>query len=429
MAGLGNVGGETARLLFNRRAAYADSGAPVRLVAVAGRKAAARARRLGLPRTVKRLRDHAGLLSDPGIDVIVELYGGIGDARRLVLGALKNGKHIVTANKHLISKYGSEIFRAAEKAKRSVYFEGAVAGGIPILSALRSGLAANRISSVYGIFNGTTNYILSKMAHEGCEMSEALKEAVSLGMAESDPTLDLNGSDTMHKVSIIASLITGRSIGPKRISRQGIENLESADMRYAVEHLKHTIRLVGTVGIDWNARPLRVETHVQPSLIKFQHPLASVHGGYNAVLVNTSSAGDLMFYGLGAGPGPAASAVIADILTLARRQAQGRPTPAPRAARASGPYRHVPECEAPFYLKLRVRDVPGILSKITGLLGKNGISIAEIHQPGRNRPGRTVPVMITTHATSRARIDRARAAITRLAAVSRRHSCLRFLPA
>ncbi len=428
VAGLGNVGGETARLLSSRWAAYAAEGAPVRLVAVADQKIAARARRLGISRSVRRLRSHAGLLTDPRIDVIVELYGGIGDARRLVLAALKNGKHVVTANKHLISKYGTEIFRAAEKAERSVYFEGAVAGGIPILSALRTGLAANRISSVYGIFNGTTNYILSKMANEGCEMSDALKEAQRLGMAESDPTLDLNGSDTMHKVSIVASLITGRSIRPERISRQGIENLESEDMRYAVERLRHTIRLVGTVGIDWDARPLRVEAHVQPTLIGFEHPLASVHGGYNAVLVNTSSAGDLMFYGLGAGPGPAASAVIADILTLARRQAQGQEAAAPRTARTPGAYRHVPECEAPFYLKLRVRDVPGALSKITGLLGKNGISIAEIHQPGQNRPGRAVPVMITTHATSRARIDRARAAIIRLAAVSRRHTCLRFLP-
>ncbi|MFH2202921.1 MAG: homoserine dehydrogenase [Elusimicrobiota bacterium] len=429
VAGLGHVGRETARLLNNRaRANAAAAGAPVRLAAVCDLAAERKARQLGLPKSVRRLRSYSALLDDPDIDIIVELFGGLRDARRLVLGALAGGKHVVTANKHLLSRHWDEVFGAANRAQRRIYFEAAVAGGIPILSALRVGLAANSISSVYGIFNGTTNYILSQMAHEGCEMRTALREAQRLGMAERNPTLDLDGSDTMHKVAIIASLLTGRAVSADRIPRQGIEDLAAEDMRFAVERLGHTVRLVGTVGIDWKTRPLRLETHVQPTLLRFKHPLAAVHGGYNAVLVHTSSAEDLMFYGKGAGPGPAASAVVGDILALGRiitgAASGGAPALGPRAAAP----RHVPESDSSYYLKLRVRDVPGALSRITGILGKNGISIAAIHQPGPSRPGRAVPVMITTHATSRARIDQARRAVTRLSTVARRHTCLRFLP-
>ena len=429
VAGLGNVGFETARLLKTRRADYAAAaGAPVRLAAVCDLDAARKCRRLGLARTVRRTRRWADLINAPDIDIVIELFGGLRDARKLVLDALAAGKHVVTANKRLLSAHWAEIFAAAARARRCVYYEASVAGGIPILSALRGGLAANRISSVYGILNGTTNYILSRMAHEGCEMKEALREAQRLGMAERDPALDLNGSDTLHKVAVIASLLTGRAVSADRIPRRGIEDFEAEDMSFAVERLKSTVRLIGTVGFDWRARPPRLEAHVQPTLLPLKHPLAAVHGGYNAVLVNTSSAGDLMFYGQGAGPGPAASAVIGDVLALGRVISGGAMCPPTPRLRLRAP-RRVPESASSYYLKLRVRDVPGALSKITGLLGKNGISIAAIHQPGPSRPGRAVPVMITTHETSRARIDRARRAIVRLATVADRHTCLRFLPA
>lgn len=426
IAGLGNVGGEAARLMTAHTANYsAQTGAFLRLRAVWSHRVSAKARSLGLPASVQRIKNMDSLLKDSSIDIIVELLGGVKDARRLVLGALAAGKHVVTANKHLLSKHWKEIHFAALRARRRVYFEGAVAGGIPIISALREGLAANKISSVYGIFNGTTNYILSTMAHSGCSMQSALKEAQRLKMAEKDPTLDLNGSDTMHKVSILASMVTGSWVRPEKISRIGIEHFEAEDMRYAVDRLGHTVRLIGTVGIDWKSpnRP-RVEAHVQPTLIGFKHPLAAVHGGYNAVLVNTSCAGDLMFYGQGAGPGPAASAVLSDILSLSKEIVLG--TQSPTRSKTFPFASNAPECDAPFYLKFKVRDVPGALSKITGVLGKNRISIAEIHQPGGRAS--TVPVMITTHATSRRCIDAARKAITRLSMVSPKHTCLRFLP-
>ncbi|MFH1724870.1 MAG: homoserine dehydrogenase [Elusimicrobiota bacterium] len=433
IAGLGNVGRETARLLTANRAKFsARLGGDLRLAWVCERRASAR--RMGLPGSVRRATDFAPLLRDPAVDIVIELFGGVRHARRLVLDALAAGKHVVTANKHLLSQCWNEVCAASRRHERSVYFEAAVAGGIPIVQAIRFGLAANRIDTVYGIFNGTTNHILSQMAHEGCEMADALREAQRLGMAEADPTLDLNGTDTAHKISIVASMLTGNWLPPDRIPRQGIERIEAEDIGFAVRSLGRTVRLIGTIAPRWDARPVSVEAHVQPTLVPLKHPLAAVHGGYNAVIVQASAADDLMFYGKGAGPGPAASAVLADLLALGGEILGGGAPTYPSGPQEGGNARHriaspVEESEAPYYLKLRVRDVPGALSRITGILGRAGISIARIHQDARAAGrGRAVPVMILTHAARRALIDRARRAITALPMVDRAHSCLRLLP-
>jgi homoserine dehydrogenase len=387
----------------------------------------AKARRLRLPRSIKRSRETWPALADPDVDVVVELLGGVGDARALVLGALAAGKQVVTANKHLLSRHWDEVFAAAARGRSRVYFEAAVAGGIPILQALRTGLAANRIRSVSGILNGTTNFILSKMVRDGCSMPEALAEAQRLGMAERDPRLDLSGADTAHKVSILASLIAGRWVRPDRVACQGIEGVEAEDIRFALDKLGRTPRLLGTARFDWSRGRTGVEVHVQPTLVPLQHPLAAVQGGYNAVLVEASSAEDLMFYGKGAGPGPASSAVLSDILALCGELQAGGAPAQPR--RSAGPLSFDPESEAPHYLRLMVRDVPGALARIAGILGRTGISIAQIHQAGeRQRSGDAVPVMIVTHSTSRRRMDTARAAIVRLPIAARRHCCLRILP-
>jgi len=429
LAGLGNVGFETARLLLLRQDEFSRRlGRRLELRWVCDPRVDAKARRLRLPRSVTRAREAWRALADPNVDVVVELIGGVDDARALVLGALAAGKQVVTANKHLLSRHWDAVFRAAERRRSRVYFEAAVAGGIPILQALRTGLAANRIRSVSGILNGTTNFILSRMSLAGCSMEEALREAQRMGMAERDPRLDLSGADTAHKVSILASLIAGRWVRPGRVVCQGIEGIGAEDMRFALEKLGRTPRLLGTARFDWSPSRTGVEVHVQPTLVPLQHPLAGVHGGYNAVLVDASSAEDLMFYGKGAGPGPAASAVLSDILTLGGELLAGGP-PVP-ARRTSGALSFEPESEAPHYLKLMVRDVPGALARIAGILGKTGISIAQIHQAGeRSRSGDAVPVMIVTHDTSRRRMDSARAAISRLPIVARRHCCcLRILP-
>jgi len=419
VCGLGNVGAETARLLRVRKSELsARLGAPLDLRWVVSRRAAATARTLGLPASVRRAKTPERALRDPSVDVVVELFGGLDAARRLVRAAFAAGKHVVTANKHLVSERFEELDRAARRAGVGFVYEAAVAGGIPIIGAIRDGLAANRVERVSGIFNGTTNYILSKKAHDGCEMGSALAEAQRLGMAERDPTMDLNGSDTTHKIAILGSMLSGRWVEPRKVPREGIERIEAEDILFAASRLGRTVRLIGTVAPSGDGGS--VEAHVQPTLIPLEHPLAAVHGGYNAILVQASSAEDLMFYGKGAGPGPTASAVLADVLAVARGDAGRAPRPTRGRAKIS------PESPAPYFLKLRVADVPGALSAITGKLGKEGVSIAQIYQ--NERGARWVPVMILTHKTTRERLDRARAAILALKTVSRAHSLLRLLP-
>jgi len=423
VAGLGHVGSETVRLL---RSCGAGKDAEARLTAVCDRRVQSRADRLGLPKSVARVADCRRLLSDPDIDAVVELFGGVRTARPLVLGALRAGKHVVTANKHLMAEHWREISQAAARSGAALRFEAAVAGGIPILQAVRSGLAANRIESVCGILNGTTNFILSRMARTGCEMEQALKEAQRLGMAEADPSKDIDGTDSAHKVSILASLLTGGWVPPSRIPKHGIAGLQAEDIRFGKQRLSCAVRLIGTART--HGRSPGVEAHVQPTFVPLNHPLAAVHDGYNAVLVQASSAGDLMFYGQGAGPGPAASAVVADILSIGRDRLRGprveRPAPGPIAVVSAAA-----ESPASYYLKFRVRDVPGALSKISGMLSRCGISISSIHQERAPGGGRSVPVMITTHPAARAHLDRARAAITALRPVSKAHSCIRILQA
>ncbi|HAH07520.1 MAG TPA: homoserine dehydrogenase [Elusimicrobia bacterium] len=433
LAGLGNVGGEVARLLLAHREEFRRRlGAELRLAAVCDRRAPSRARRLRLPGSVKLKRRWQDLLRERSVEVVIELFGGAGPARELVLGALASGRHVVTANKMLLSRHWDEVFRAARRNNRQVFFEASVAGGIPILQAVREGLAANRIRSVLGIFNGTTNFILSEMARCGRTMAEALREAQRLGLAEKDPSLDLSGGDTAHKLSVIASLLAGRRFPAERIPCEGIERISPDDLRFAAAHLGRTVRLLGTLNLDWASDPVRSEAHVHPTLVPLQHPLANVHGSYNAVLVDTSSAGDLMFYGQGAGPGPAASAVLGDLLQVGREllAASGREAARPRAALPSRPLSPAPESDAAFYLRLHLSDRPGVLAQVAGALGERGISIAQIHQdvPGASpRGGKGVPVMIVTHSAPAAAIRRAAAAIERLPASAGRPVCLRML--
>ncbi|OGR58638.1 MAG: hypothetical protein A2X36_00610 [Elusimicrobia bacterium GWA2_69_24] len=424
VAGLGNVGAETVRLILKQRAGFAArTGVRLGLSWVCDRSVREKARHLGLPSRVRLTRDPSRILRDPGVDLVVELFGGQREAKALVLGALRAGKHVVTANKLLLSHCWGELAGASAAAERSIGFEAAVAGGIPIIQAIRSGLAANRIDSVSGILNGTTNYILSRMAHEGCELREALAEAQRLGMAERDPKLDLDGTDTAHKVSVLASMLTGRWLPHRRIPRVGIERIEAEDIRFGLATLGRTVRLIGTVALDWRSSPPVVEAHVQPVLVPLRHPLAAVHGGYNALLVQASSAGDLMFYGKGAGPGPAASAVLADILAIG-----GGTTPGMGIPCAEGSLRLAAESPAPRYLKLRVKDVPGALSGIAGILGRAGISIARIHQDVHTEArSRFVPVMITTHETTRRQIELAWRQLRALDSVAPTHTCLRML--
>ena len=423
VAGLGFVGRQTVRLLEQNRAHFASRlGASVELAAVCDREVRGEARALRLARSVLRARRPADLLRLPRLDIVVELLGGLEAPRALVVGALKAGRHVVTANKRLLSECWGEIQAASSRGGGRLYFEASVAGGIPLLQSLDSALAANRIEAVYGILNGTTNYILTR-AEEGLSAAEALREAQRLGLAEKDPSLDLSGRDTAQKVSVLSSLITGSWIKTSRIACQGIESIERADVCFAREKLGMTARLIGTLRLSWK-RPVRVEAHVFPTLVPLGHPLASVRGEYNAVMVQTSEASDLMFYGKGAGPKPAASAVVGDIFMLSRDILGGLPAQRPCAAAAE--VSPVEDSVSPYYLRLAAQDRPGVLSRIAASLGRRGISIASIHQEAS--PGREgVPVTLTTHPAAHGRFRAALGEILRLDAVSRRHAAMRIL--
>lgn len=423
VAGLGTVGREAVRLLAANRSKFSRRlGAAVELAAVCDRQVEREARALGLNSAVFRARDPQRLLDRPGIDVIVELLGGLDAPRRLVLGALARGRHVVTANKRLLAHHWVEIQAAAAKSGARLYIEGSVAGGIPLLAALDNGFAANRIETVYGILNGTTNYILTR-AEDGLGLDEALREAQRLGFAEKDPSMDLSGADTAQKVSVLGSLITGAWVKPSAVAHQGISGLERRDVDFARATLGRTVRLLGTLRLDW-AKPVRAEAHVFPTLVPLDHPLAAVRREFNAVLVKTSAAGELMFYGRGAGAGPAASAVVGDVFMVARDVLGG--LPARRAAPAAVAVAPIEDSVSAFYLRLGALDRPGVLASIAAALGRRGISIASIHQSDEARAG-GVPIVLTTHPARFGAFQKALREVLRLPAVWREHAVMRML--
>jgi len=440
VAGLGVVGSETVRLLRSRSESLRRRlGARLELAAVCDRRAPTAARRLGLPASVRRLTDPGRLANLPGVDAVVELLGGLEAPRRLVLGCLRRGLGVVTANKRLLAHAWDELREAAVRGKGRLHFEASVAGGIPILKALDLSLAGDRVEAVYGILNGTTNFILTRMA-EGLPPQAALRRAQELGLAERTPALDLNGRDTADKVSILASLVTGSWLRPHQVRTQGIQDIALEDMAFAENALGRRVKLLG-VARFLGAEP-RVEAFVCPALVPLEHPLAAVADEFNAVLVRAASAGDLMFYGRGAGAGPAASAVLGDMLALGRELISGAAPAAPRP----GPAPRLADSDCAFYLRLGALDRPGVLCAVTAALSRLGISIATINQPGAcgigssAGAGRTdfltaggcdpknVPIIITTHPTSPGAFGRALRGILALPSVSRRHTVMRLLP-
>lgn len=427
LVGLGNVGRAVARL-FDRNAKNFSRrlGSGLRLAWICDHDPARKLRGVRLARRPRLTRRWQDVVADPSVDIVIELIGGKQEARALVLGALGAGKRVITANKQLLAHAWREIFTAAARSRSAVAFEASVAGAVPVLQALRTGLAANDISRLTGILNGTTNYILSRMAHDGLSFAQALKQAQACGMAERDPTLDLNGTDTVHKVAILASLLSGGWVRPERVYREGITEVEAEDIAFAARTLGRTVRLLGILRFDWSRRPVRLEARVHPALVPLDHPLAAVHGGYNAVMVQASAAQDLLFYGLGAGPEPAASAVLSDLFVVAQDLLAGgehssfffRPSSLPVLT-------PIDEVQTQFYLRLSAEDRPGVLARVTGALAREQISIANIHQNAGTR--RHVPVFITTHAVAWGRMRRALVAIRRVPGIARKATCIPYL--
>ena len=353
------------------------------------------------------------LLDDPKLALIIELIGGYEPARRFVLAALRKGKDVVTANKALLAVHGLEIIAEAEKRGAYVGFEASVGGGIPILRTLKEGLAGDRIVALHGIVNGTCNHILSTMTREGRGFEEVLSEAQRLGLAEADPSTDVDGIDSAHKLSILTALAFGVEPRCKDIPTEGIRHVEAIDIALASE-LGYAIKLLAIAKDQGDA----VEARVHPTMIPKSHLLADVGGNFNALFVHGAALGPTMYYGQGAGSMPTATAVVGDLIAAVRDRQAGRaarvpPWGMPQRLLRRVPVRPLAALESEYYLRFMAVDRPGVLGTIAGIIGRFDISIASVIQKDR-RAGTTVPVVIRTHRAREANVARALAAIARL---------------
>jgi len=368
------------------------------------------------------ISDAAKVLNDPKVQVVVELIGGLEPARSFILRALAKGKHVVTANKALVATHGRELFEEARRQGMLLGFEAAVAGGVPIIRALKDGLAANRILSLYGIVNGTSNFILSKMTDEGREFAEVLREAQAKGYAEADPTLDVEGIDSAHKLQILASLAFRTPVELKEIHTEGIAGITAQEIAYARE-LGYRIKLLAIAKAQAGA----LEVRVHPTMIPAQVPLAAVAGVFNAIFISGDAVGDQMFYGRGAGQMPTASAVWSDIIEIARRLAAGHaalPQDLPVVGGSPMRLRPMEEIRSAYYLRVMALDKPGVLSQVAGVLGRHDISIASVIQKGREEAA-AVPVVMMTHEARERDMREALAELDRLPVVAGRTVMLR----
>ena len=331
------------------------------------------------------------LIRDSRVDVVVELIGGTSAARRIVLGALRNGKDVVTANKALLAEHGDEIFETARRNGRQVFFEASVGGGIPVIKTLREGLIANQIDSLYSIINGTSNYILSEMSERKLDFKEALRLAQKKGYAETNPTLDIEGVDSAHKLAILARLAFGGRVPFRQIYSEGISRIRNEDIAFA-EEFGYRIKLLAIAKRD----PDGIEARVQPTLLPKSHILASVSGSFNAILIGGDEVGEILLYGKGAGPAPTASAVVSDLMDLAKSQAAQRPDEPSLNSRKPLKIKSISSLLSRYYLRFHVIDKPGVLSRISSLLGRHRVSISDVIQKER-KAGGVVPLILLTH--------------------------------
>ena len=422
IAGLGTVGAGVVKLLReNADLIAARAGRPIAVTAVSARD---RTRDRGIALTGLRWYDDpVELAGDTGADVIVEVIGGSeGPARALIQAALAAKKSVVTANKALLAVHGATLAALAEKSGVALAFEASVAGGIPVIKALREGLAANRISRIAGILNGTCNYILTVMRERGREFAEVLHDAQKLGYAETDPAFDVDGIDAAHKLAILAALAFGRPVAFDDVYIEGIRRVSALDIAFASE-LGYRIKLLGIA----RHTDAGIEARVHPCMVPETAPIARVDGVFNAVVAEGDFVGRVMLEGRGAGAGPTASAVVADLIDLAR----GRTTPVWGAG--SGQLSHAPSVPmsahtGAYYLRLMVVDRPGVIADVTAVLRDAGVSLESMLQRGRS-PGEAVPVVLVTHETGEAAMRAALVRIAALDAVLEEPALIRIEPA
>jgi homoserine dehydrogenase len=409
--GLGTVGTGTARVFVEHQHEIERRlGCRLELKYVCSRSILKRRDLSWLGRQVKRTRDWREVLRDPGVDIAVELVGEPSTALTIARAALQAGKHLVTANKHLVAEHGRELAERSGRAGVNLGIEACVAGGTPVLHAIREGLAGEHFTALFGILNGTTNYILTEMERRGCSFREALREAQARGYAEPDPTVDVEGHDTRYKIAILAMLCFGRSVRVGDIPVEGIRRVEQVDFAYA-HKLRHTIRLIAAA----QRRGERLTVFVRPMMIPSQAQLATVHGATNGILLVGSKGGNTMITGRGAGGEATGVAILSDVVEIARAILAGGASTSPLGYTDWRPGKLAPQGdnEVGAYLRLVVRDRPGILSKVCAILARHGINIDSVLQePGH--PKNRLPFVMTLEPTREDRVSRAVSEIRRL---------------
>jgi homoserine dehydrogenase len=416
LIGLGTVGCGLVKVLQDNEKVLAERiGARLRLKRIVDIDLE-RPRPVTVPREMlsTRIED---IFEDEDIKIVVELMGGMEPARSFLLEAMRRGKHVVTANKALLAVHGSELFALAQKQQVSIGFEGAVGGGIPLIRALREGLVANRIDHIYGILNGTANYILSRMSRQGITFAKALKEAQAHGFAEADPRLDVEGVDAAHKIAILSALAYCCEVDFSQVYLEGITKIDPLDIEFAKD-FGYQIKLLAISRCDGE----RIEVRVHPTMIHREHMLAKVEGVYNAIHISGDAVGDIMLYGLGAGMMPTGSAVASDLVELARNLLAGNAVRIPPLACRQEAVKclqvkPMDELVMNYYFRFSAVDRPGVLSMIAGILGKHEISISSVIQKGRQTKG-PVPVVMMTHEARERDVRLALAEIDRLKVVT-----------
>lgn len=425
LLGLGTVGGGTFNVLQRNASEIARrAGRGIRITHAAAREYDP-ARLPGIE-GVKITQDGFDVVDNPDIDIVIELIGGYSPARELVLKAIANGKHVVTANKALIAMHGEEIFKAAQDKGVMVAFEAAVGGGIPIIKAIREGLAANQIQWLAGIINGTGNFILTEMRDKGRDFADVLAEAQALGYAEADPTFDVEGIDAAHKLTILASIAFGIPLQFKKTYTEGISKITRADVEYA-EELGYRIKHLGFA----RRTEKGVELRVHPTLIPERRLIANVDGVMNAVLVKGDAVGPTLYYGAGAGSEPTASAVIADLVDVTRVLTADPGNRVPHLAFQPNSLSDIPilsmeDIETAYYLRLLAQDKPGVLADITRILGDRGISIEAIIQKEAAPEETLVPIILLTHVVREGQMNQAIAKIEALDSIEGRVTRIRL---
>ena len=418
--GFGTVGSGVVEALIKKRAYLKKRlGVSVNLIKVCDKDLKSK-RSVKLPNALltKNLSD---VIDNPKIDIVIELIGGINPAKSIIMRALKNKKHVITANKALLSVYKKQLFAQAKKSNVELRFEASVAGGVPIIKALREGLVANKVKSVYGIVNGTCNYILSEMSDRGIGFDIALKEAQEKGYAEKRPALDIEGDDSAHKLAILASIAFGIDVKPSNIYVEGINNLSDLDIQYASDwgYVIKLLAIAKKVGHE-------LEVRVHPTLVSKKHLLASVDGNYNAIFVNTDMLGESLFYGKGAGAVPTASAVINDIIDISRGIIGESVVKMPSVVYDDQVtnIKKKDDFSSRYYIRFSAIDKPGVLAIVSKILSEHKISIAFVSQKAR-RQEKIVPIVMMTHEAKESELSKALKKINSLSAIKKKSIVIR----